>query len=277
MPRRILLAAASAFVLGIPGNACAQYMYGPDQSQLYQAAKGVEDMKKPLFEPELPAAAKADANRKRDFSTAPMKPVKWGEKAPWEKGSWMGDATPKEEEEKRAKESAEQNKQYRKAVNDEQYKQERTKKVEAMSGQKELREAELQRELFTAIYTGDLAKVRRSFAAGADPNMLYKEYTPFHYAAALRKTNILLLLLDNPKVDIGNEENQYYTLLHWAAYENHFDLVRKLVEHGANPNVRDDRNRTPYYYAKAQGNKEITDFLFDRTEKFDRAPQPKKP
>lgn len=53
------------------------------------------------------------------------------------------------------------------------------------------------------------------------------------------------------------------TALHIAAYQGHFDVVKLLVEKGANENDPDHSGRTPFFFACQGGNTETARYLLD--------------
>lgn len=53
-------------------------------------------------------------------------------------------------------------------------------------------------------------------------------------------------------------------LLHQAAKKGNLDEVRRLIEDGANVNVKDENSDTPLYIAVGQGHKEIAELLISK-------------
>jgi len=72
--------------------------------------------------------------------------------------------------------------------------------------------------------------------------------TPLQAAAEFNYPNVVELLLEhgaNPNI----QENKYgYTPLHYAVGNCRVDVVRVLLEHGADPTIRDKKGRTPLDY-----------------------------
>jgi ankyrin repeat protein len=59
------------------------------------------------------------------------------------------------------------------------------------------------------------------------------------------------------------EDDSGYTLLHWAVQEGHEEIVRLLVENGANVNVVVHKYITPLFNAAGSGNLEMVRLLVD--------------
>ncbi|KAH9023349.1 ankyrin repeat-containing domain protein [Lactarius pseudohatsudake] len=51
--------------------------------------------------------------------------------------------------------------------------------------------------------------------------------------------------------------------------ERHVDVVRRLLEHGANPNIRDHSHSTPLHRASSQGWHEVTRLLISHGANVD--------
>lgn len=55
-----------------------------------------------------------------------------------------------------------------------------------------------------------------------------------------------LALVDSGQFDINFQDDEGYTILHYAADANRLDLVKALLARGADPNLKSARGRTPY-------------------------------
>ena len=61
-------------------------------------------------------------------------------------------------------------------------------------------------------------------------------------------------------VDVNAPEGDNYPL-HWAAVGGDLNTVKLLLEHGADPSVRDSAGRTPAMDAPRNDHKELADYL----------------
>jgi ankyrin repeat protein len=59
-------------------------------------------------------------------------------------------------------------------------------------------------------------------------------------------------------------QNKYgRTPLHWAAYGGRFDVVKLLLEHGADPNTQDEDGRTPLHKAAYKGHVDVVKLFLE--------------
>ena len=95
-------------------------------------------------------------------------------------------------------------------------------------------------------YQLDYKKVEHLIKEGADPNTQDNNgWTPLHEVAQRNNIEILRLLLDagaNPNVP-GGDEN--YTPLHDAVEAGHVETIELLIERGADKKLRDKNGRIP--------------------------------
>lgn len=60
---------------------------------------------------------------------------------------------------------------------------------------------------------------------------------------------------------LTSRDSKGWTCMHYAANNGNADILFLLVDNGANPELRDNRNRTPLDIAKEQGKREAIKFL----------------
>lgn len=106
--------------------------------------------------------------------------------------------------------------------------------------------------LICAVERGNADQIRALLKRGADPGFADKKgYTALHYAAVTPGSEALKAMLTNGvKADlIGSTRVQKKTPLMEAARIGEYQNVELLLQHGADPQLRDNRGRTPLMFA----------------------------
>ena len=85
---------------------------------------------------------------------------------------------------------------------------------------------------------------------------------PLHVAAQMGHEDVVKLLLDYGAQNKA-EIRQGKTPLHCAAECGHNKVVQVLIEGGADPNMADNDGRTPLHYAAYQGKRQVVRLLLD--------------
>jgi len=95
-----------------------------------------------------------------------------------------------------------------------------------------------------AATRGDINAAKQHLLAGVSPDLRAKsEWVPLHYAFGGRHYDIVKLLIDHgANVDA---EASGYTSLHNAAYRGSLELTKLLIVKGANINASDINGDTP--------------------------------
>jgi ankyrin repeat protein len=88
-------------------------------------------------------------------------------------------------------------------------------------------------------------------------------FTALHYAAFFGEEQSARLLLEaGAEVDlVARNESLHVTPLHSAAAGRHGEIVRLLLEHGADPNARQDGGFTPLHAAAQNDDRESVEAL----------------
>ncbi|TAQ86423.1 hypothetical protein B7494_g5250 [Chlorociboria aeruginascens] len=96
------------------------------------------------------------------------------------------------------------------------------------------------------------------------PAQLVRSTHPLYYAASFGLTEVVRIILDTEEdLDInilgGRVEA---TALHVACYRKHYNIVKLLLERGADPNIPNNKNESPLYWATApRGDENIVELL----------------
>jgi ankyrin repeat protein len=104
--------------------------------------------------------------------------------------------------------------------------------------------------------------VRELLSQGADKNYIDSQgLSPLHLASKNGLTEVAILLCIYSAEVNAKDCIQQWTPLHYACDEGYDEIVRVLVEHGADPLVRDTNGLTPLHWAARRGREEVCEFL----------------
>ncbi|KAL4913323.1 ankyrin repeat-containing domain protein [Aspergillus aurantiobrunneus] len=102
-------------------------------------------------------------------------------------------------------------------------------------------------------YTSELGRVQLVdllLSRGADPGHKCQDGRAAHsYAAQAGHTQVFMGLIQTQKVQLDSRDSRAWTPLFWAAASGQQDMVRLLLELGADPDVRDGRGMTALAWA----------------------------
>lgn len=126
-------------------------------------------------------------------------------------------------------------------------------------------EQNIQMRLLEAIQAHCCAQVYEIIhVKGLSPNYSISGCSPICKAAHLGFVDILDILVEGGcdlQMAEGEHDIWHRRALHIAASKGHIHFVKRLLEHGADINCRDDDQRTPLHWAATYGNAEMTAFL----------------
>ena len=116
--------------------------------------------------------------------------------------------------------------------------------------------------LTVAAATGEAAAVRALLRAGADPNLTdVYGWSPLMRAVDNGYPDAAAELLDHPAVRLDLTDDAGMTALHHAARRGMDTLAAALIEHCADPGVRDQNGFTPAMLARRTGHGELAPVL----------------
>ena len=127
--------------------------------------------------------------------------------------------------------------------------------------------------LFAASYHGDVDTIRWLLKHGADANGFCSGYLPLIDAAAIMNLDAVQVLLEyKADINLKNKEGKtplYWILVHCSGEEKLVDMVRRLLGHGADPNICNNGHRTPLHEASSYGLLEAARLLLRYGAKVD--------
>ncbi len=114
-------------------------------------------------------------------------------------------------------------------------------------------------------YARNAITAKALLKAGANAKAMGDYYgTPLHRAASKGKAELVKALIEaganvNAKIKSGLRRGE--TPLHQAAYSGHTEVVKALIEAGAEANAKDKDSQTPLHKAGYRGNAEVVKLL----------------
>jgi ankyrin repeat protein len=126
--------------------------------------------------------------------------------------------------------------------------------------------------IHSASMNGSVDVIRWLLNHGVDANTGSDYgYTPRHWAAYFTQIECVQVLLGrnaNTNLQIGNGKTPLYLATEKSG-KHAFDTARRLLEHGADPNICSDSHLTPLHQASSRGSLEVARLLLSYGAKVD--------
>ena len=129
--------------------------------------------------------------------------------------------------------------------------------------------------LFATLHHGQIDIMRWLLDHGADANAAWHDsrYTPLFYAANAMQLEAVQVLLEH-NADINAQSFEGKTPLYWVlsdcrSTEESVDMMRRLLEHGADPNICKNDHTTPLHEASSRGLLDAARLLLSHGAKVD--------
>lgn len=106
--------------------------------------------------------------------------------------------------------------------------------------------------LIEATLAGNLDDVRSLLNAGSNPNGVYHTNTALTYAARDGFLDIARILID-AGANVNWIDGEGVTPLILSSFKEHVELAQLLLDHGADPTIRDQWNLSALDYALQRG------------------------
>ncbi|KAF8733376.1 hypothetical protein HU200_014983 [Digitaria exilis] len=122
---------------------------------------------------------------------------------------------------------------------------------------------------------GHYEAVRLLLSKGVDVDPVNHRGTPLHLAAAKDRDQVVKILLEHG-ADAGADVNfispSGLTVLMKAADDGLTDMVKFLLQSGADPNIADEDGKIPIMFAAVHGHRELVEILFPKTRPIPSVP-----
>lgn len=120
--------------------------------------------------------------------------------------------------------------------------------------------------LFLAVDANNYAETLLLCLQGADPNVQNAEdgKTPLHLAASRGNYDMLEFLIGHPHIDFNVQDDEQVSPLCAAMVAKQVDVVKILLDKGADIKLGDKQKKTILHYASEMGDKNIVKLLIEQ-------------
>lgn len=130
-------------------------------------------------------------------------------------------------------------------------------------------------EYTDALRTGNVKVVKKFLDQGTDANFSSFAWSSLQMAAGKGQLGVVKLLVERGANVNYQHPITKMTALHLAAYENYQDVVKYLLAHGADPNIKMRGNVSLLRVVRDLGNNDLAKILEDAGAKDDGCQQEK--
>lgn len=118
--------------------------------------------------------------------------------------------------------------------------------------------------LFEAIVNNHVEVARYLVQSGACVYHIEEDgYTCLHHAAKQGSLDLVTLLLETGQVDINAQDSGGWTPLIWAAEHKHLEVIRALLNRGADVTIKDKEMNVCLHWASFAGSAEIAELVLN--------------
>nr|XP_043909106.1 histone-lysine N-methyltransferase EHMT2 isoform X1 [Solea senegalensis] len=123
---------------------------------------------------------------------------------------------------------------------------------------------DLRTPLIEAIINNHIEVARYLIQNGASVYHVEEDgYTGLHHAAKLGNLEILKMLLETGQVDVNAQDNGGWTPIIWAAEHKHVDVIKALLNRGADVTIKDKELNVCLHWAAYAGNVDIAELVLN--------------
>ena len=120
-----------------------------------------------------------------------------------------------------------------------------------------------QRTLIVAAEEGCIEKIRHLIANGTSPDTLVDGWTALEKASIHNQCDIIKVLIESG-ADPNRADEDGLTSIHWSAKNGHADALETLIACGARYDDADISGSTPLHCAAESGHKDVVSVLLKR-------------
>ncbi|XP_008279349.1 histone-lysine N-methyltransferase EHMT2 isoform X2 [Stegastes partitus] len=130
--------------------------------------------------------------------------------------------------------------------------------------QVDAQDKDLRTPLLEAIINNHIEVARYLIQNGACVYHIEEDgYTGLHHAAKLGNLEIVSMLLETGQVDVNAQDSGGWTPIIWAAEHKHVDVIKSLLNRGADVSINDKELNVCLHWAAYAGNVDIAELVLN--------------